>query len=446
MIFFRVSQNINIKTTDGTLVKYNKFKMPSNLENDTVYITTQDDYSDLKKVFADIDKDKYKTKLLKEEKVRALESFPLELGISNDNEYLLYKDYETSLKDKFLHSKEKVDSLFHSTQEVDLFKQLKKKKSTVSIVLIGGLGKSISQIIASSTALRIFYKKVKELFSEVKLDIYLDAANNTFYSRDKQIYKKLDFVNAILPLSITSNKICEYDYFIDTSSIIKKSVFFNKLNYVDSWLYKFGIDYKKISPDLKHNELSMDKYTPSKVLKDKLNNLKIKGKLLLFHPFSANLNKSIPQYHAVNILKKLIKRCPEYTIISALKLDLKNEDDHFVNLSKESRLLDDFTYIVSNMDAVITVDTSTYHVADTFMIPTVVIANDTDISEKIKYYSFTKFINLKDKSKSLSKFAFDNNDLTLYKFKSWENLKVSKIIKLLEKIWYNRDFIIQIKD
>jgi ADP-heptose:LPS heptosyltransferase len=433
MIFFRVSQNINIKTTDGTLVKYFKFKMPSDLENDTVYITTQDDYLDLKKVFSDIDKNKYTTRLLKEDNVRALENFPKELGIPNKNEYLLYKDYVNSLKDNFVNNKENIDSLFYSTQQVDLFKQFTaKKENSISIAIIGGLGKSISQIIASSTALRIFYKTVKELFKEVKLDIYLDASHNTFYSRDKQIYKKLDFVNAILPLSITSKKLCEYDYFVDTSSIIKKSVFFNKLNYVDSWLYKFGINYKKISSALKHNELTMDKYTPSKTLNDKLKHLKLKGKLLLFHPFSANLNKSIPQHHALAILKKLIEKCPDYTIISTLKIDLKNEDDRFVNLSKESRLFDDFAYIVSNMDAIITVDTSTYHLGDAFMIPTVVISNNNDISEQVKYYDFTKFINLKDESKSLSKFSFPNNDLTLYKFKAWENLKVSRIIKLLD--------------
>ena len=31
MIFFRVTQNINIKTTDGTLVNYFKLKVPSGL-------------------------------------------------------------------------------------------------------------------------------------------------------------------------------------------------------------------------------------------------------------------------------------------------------------------------------------------------------------------------------------------------------------------------------
>ena len=67
MIFFRVSQNINIKTTDGTLVKYFKFKGPSNLNNETVYITTANDFEDLKEVFVNVDEVKYQTRLLKED-------------------------------------------------------------------------------------------------------------------------------------------------------------------------------------------------------------------------------------------------------------------------------------------------------------------------------------------------------------------------------------------
>ena len=70
MIFFRVTQNINIKTTDGTLVNYHRFKTPSNLENDTVYITSENDFNDLKNVFKNVDKNKYQIKLLKENKIR----------------------------------------------------------------------------------------------------------------------------------------------------------------------------------------------------------------------------------------------------------------------------------------------------------------------------------------------------------------------------------------
>jgi hypothetical protein len=44
MVVFRATENINIKTTDGTLIKYEKLKNPSNFFNETVYITTYDDF------------------------------------------------------------------------------------------------------------------------------------------------------------------------------------------------------------------------------------------------------------------------------------------------------------------------------------------------------------------------------------------------------------------
>ena len=62
MIFFRVSQNINIKATDGTLVNYFKFKEPSDMENETAYITTYIDFKDINNVFDKVDKEKYFTK------------------------------------------------------------------------------------------------------------------------------------------------------------------------------------------------------------------------------------------------------------------------------------------------------------------------------------------------------------------------------------------------
>jgi ADP-heptose:LPS heptosyltransferase len=433
MIFFRVSQNINIKTTDGTLVPYTRFKMPSNLENDTVYITSENDFNDLKVVFSNVDKNKYSTRLLKENKVRDLDSFPVELGISNKNEYLKSLDFKNTIQKNVLQNKEEIISLFSESEKVDINQQLKvKRKKEISIVIIGGLGKNISEIISSSTALRILFDKLSELYSNVKMDLYIDASNNSFYSRDKQIYLKQKFINKVLPLSITSKKLCSYDYFIDNSSTIEKSAYFDSLNNVDAWLHKFGIDYNSVPASLKYNELNLENITISKNLKEKLSSLKIKGKLLLFHPFSASAKKTIPQNIASSMLKKLLSKMDDYTIVSTLNIDPKIIDDRFVNLSKESKNINDFMYIISNMDSIITADTSTFHISDAFMIPTVVLSTDLEITRKTKYYKHLKIIKINDKSKSLSKFTYENDSLTLYKYKSWQSLKISKIIKLLD--------------
>lgn len=418
MIFFRVTQNINIKTTDGTLVNYFKFKDPSNMDNETIYITTYDDFKDLKKVFANVDKDKYFAKVLNETRIRTLESFPIELGIINVDEYNYKEKYK--------------ENSFQDIKKVDIFKQLKNiKKDEISIAIIGGVGRSISESISSCTALRILHKKLKEIYKNIKFDIYLNASNNSFYTREKQIYQTQEYINNILPLSLTSKKLCEYDYFID-NSLTTDFLELNSLNYVDAWLFRFGIDYKKISENQKYNQINISNYKVQDSLKAKIVEAKSKGKLLLFHPYSANINKSIPQSIAIDLLKELLLKAEDYMIVSTLLIDVKIKDDRFIDLSKESKNVNDFIYIISTMDKILTADTSTYHISDAFMIPTVVLFTSNNYLEKIKYFKYTKPIFIEDKSKNLSKFVYENENLTVNKFESWNKLKVNRIIKLLD--------------
>ncbi len=411
MIFFRVSQNINIKATDGTLINYLKFQEPSNMENETVYITTKDDFNDINSVFERVDKEKYFTKVLKEEKIRVLENFPIELGLTNVGES---------------------NNIYENIEKVDIYRQLKNlKKDEISIAMIGGVGVSISEIISSCAAIRILYKKLKEVYKKVKLDIFINASINSFYSRDKEIYQTQKYINNTLPLSLNSKKLCEYDYFIDNSQTIK-TLDLNFLNSVDAWLYKFGINYEKIDENEKYNEIDISEYKVSDVLKNRLIEAKLKGKLLLFHPYSANINKSIPQAIATELLKELLLKAEDYMIISTLSIDSKIKDDRFLDFTKESKNISDFIYIVSNMDKIITADTSTYHISDAFMIPTITIFTDKEYEKKIKYYKYIKPIYIENKTKNLSKFVYENENLTLNKLKAWRKIKVEKIIKLLD--------------
>ncbi|MFX4234151.1 hypothetical protein ACOL24_09880 [Aliarcobacter butzleri] len=412
MIFFRVSQNINIKITDGTLVNYLKFKAAVSLENETVYMTTREDFNDLKDIFQKVDKDKYLVKPLNEENIRKNPNFPIELGILNEFEY------------------ERDNENFFELKATDIYKQLKNiDKEEVSIAIIGGVGKSISQIISSCTALRILYKKLKEIYKNIKFDIFINASNNSYYSRDKDIYKTQDYINNIFPLSINSKKLCEYDYFIDNSLNVTNLL--SELNSVDAWLYKFGINYKKIDELEKYNSLGISNYKIQNDLKTKIEQARKKGKLLLFHPYSANINKSIPQVIAIDLLKELLE-LEEYVIVTTLQIDSKLKHNNFIDLTNESKSINDFIYIISNMDKIITADTSTYHISDAFMIPTVTIFTDENYAQKIKYYKYIKPIFIKDKSKNFSNFIYENENLTLYKLEAWKKLKIDKIMKILD--------------
>ncbi|MFV7791213.1 hypothetical protein ACNSOP_02095 [Aliarcobacter lanthieri] len=416
MIFFRVTQNINIKITDGTVIKYNRFKAPVGVENETVYITTYDDFLDFKDILAKVDKNKYMAKIINENSVKENPRFPVELGILNKQEF--------ENRTKF----ENID--FFDIKKQNLFHQLKSfHKGSISVAVIGSLGNSISDMIASMSALRIFYKKLKEIYSNVKLDIYIRASNNSYYNRDKDIYRTQEYINEILPLSIDSKKICEYDYYVDNSIDISKIL---DLNIIDSWLLKFGIDYKTVPNLDKYSILKTEHFTLTKGLQNKLTEVKKKGKLLLYHPYSATINKSIPQSFAIDILKSLIEKLDDYIIVTTLNIDPKIKSDNLFDLSSFSKTIEDFMFIVSSMDKIITANTSALHISDAFMIPTVCIMTNEDYSTILKYYNYVKPIFIKNSSKNLSKFVYENDLLTINKFDEWKKLKVEKIINLLE--------------
>ena len=157
------------------------------------------------------------------------------------------------------------------------------------------------------------------------------------------------------------------------------------------------------------------------------------GKLLLFHPYSANENRSIPKEFAIKYLKKLINKADDYTIVSALNIT-ELHDDRYVNLAGLSKSLSEFIYIISQVDKIITVDTSTYHIADAFFVPTLVLFTDDKAEIRTKYYQQTKTIEIEDKTKNYSTFTFENPSLELYKHQAWKELKISKVMKLLETI------------
>lgn len=416
MIFFRVTNSINIKITDGTILKYSRFKAPVNIENETVYITTHQDFEDLKEIFSKVDKNRYSAKLINEKSVLENPNFPVELGVGFSNEQKIREEIE--------------DISFLELKKTELLKNLKSfHKSSIKVAIIGSLGDSISEMISSMAALRIFYLKLKEIYKKVELDIYIKASNNSYFNRDKSIYKTQCYIDNIYPLAIDTKTICKYDYYVDNSVDISKIL---DINIVDAWLYKFGIDYKKIDELDKYSEINIDNFELTKGLKEKLQSAKKRGKLLLFHPYSANINKSIPQIFAIEILRGLVDELDDYIVVSTLLIDTKIKSENFLDLTSYSKTIEDFIYIVSSMSSVITAQTSALHIADCFMIPTVCITTIKDDKEILKYYKNTKAIFVKDSSKNLSKFIYDNELLTINKFEEWKKLKLKDIIKTLE--------------
>lgn len=434
MIFFRVSENINIKTTDGTLVKY--YRNPNaKLEEQYIYCSTFSDYEDLNNVFSRVGK-KYQIRTLLEERILNLFSLPLQIGISNQFEHSSIKKFDNRVKNASFISEnilKKIKEVSYDEKKFDFKTQINKiNKKDISIIIIGGIGEKIGEIVSSTPALRILYNKLKEKFDNVQLDIYLNASDNKYYTRDKELLLSQNYINKVSALSLNLKEFLSYDFYID-NSLLREKTFFNELPYVDAYLYKFGIDYKKISNNKKNISFDNLRSHISSDLIDKIKSLKKTSKLLLYHPYTASEERSIPKECAIKSLNKMIKKLDNYIIISALNIS-KIEDDRYINLSSYSKNISDFIYIISQADKIITADTSTYHIADAFFIPTVVIFTKDNYIKRCKYFDFTKTVLIKDKSRNFSAFDISNTTLKLDVFKSWNEFKIMKVIKVLETI------------
>ncbi len=427
MIFFKVSQNINIKIADNSLVVLNK-EIRGNDENEYIYITTFHDFEAVKKIFEKVGTT-YKTYIVDEKKVFSQKDFPIEVGVSNKNEFLLQKQKLrfTTFLDEIpeLSTKE----LFRNEEFQDINDIVKSHKKDISIAIIGGVGRGIGEILCGLTAIRVLIKTLQKRYKNIKIDLLLESADNQYYKRDKELLEKEPLINKVLPLCINVRKMSEYDYYIDTSTI-NESTFYRELNFIDAYLYKFGIDYKSIQLHTKFNQFDLSFYKPSSELQDDIVKLKSKSELILFHPYSPDIQRSLPKDVTATLLKELLTYSDE-TIVSTLKIE-KVENDKYIDLSKYSKTLFDFMYIVSQCDYIITVDTSTYHISDLFLIPTVVIFPDNDLVEKrVKYYKMTKPYVLKERKKNLSLLKFENDTLTVSKYTKYKDIKAKKILKLL---------------
>ncbi len=428
MVFFTVSKNINIKITDSSIIKFYKPTDKNNIELDKIYITAFNDIKAIRDVFLRVGGE-YKLRVEDEKKYNSLKALPRELGIENKNEFntLTYGEIFDINKDK-----------------VDIFSQITTIKKDIKIAIVGGLGKQIGEMICAASAVRILRQELEKKFKTVSIDIYIQATENKFYIRDKEILKNSIGIDRVVPLPMNLKTLCNYDFYIDTSSI-EKTYYYKHLPYIDAFLHKFGIDYTKIPYGKKYNKLRQNRiYKPSRELKEKLHKLKTHGKVLLFHPFSPDIKRSMPKDIAIKLINKLIKKMPDYTIVSTLKIELNDaqksknllNDDRFEDISQYSKSFFDFTYIISNMDKIITVDTATYHIADIYFVPTVAIFTDKKLMEKrVKYYHTIEHILLDNKmEKSFSNLKFETPELVLNKMYSWKAIKVKDILDKFEKL------------
>jgi hypothetical protein len=274
----------------------------------------------------------------------------------------------------------------------DNFKKLVESgKKDIKIVIINGLGGAIGDITIGSTALDIVDKKFRQYFKSIKYYVY----NEHLEVCGKYLYPNIR-INGVLPYPLPVIELTQFDAYIDLGAMIQWPEF-NDRPMIDFYLDVMGVNSKTVPDYLKRLKLFYNLDFNSKASKF-LDGFKLDKKLLLFNSVSTTALRSIPDRHVDRLLSELLQET-DYHIVTFKDYPMK--DERIINLSHISDSFLNYMIVVSKMDKIVTVDTSTYHLADSFNIPTVVLFTSIKSDYRIKYYSWCEGIQVNPEDSSV---------------------------------------------
>jgi len=288
-----------------------------------------------------------------------------------------------------------VEITFYQQGEVqEIFRQHGK---SARIAVINGMGFGIGDSIVGLQALDIFHRRIRTNYKRISIDMFQRIKPEL-----RPLYQRSNAVNQVYDMPQTLAKLLGYDYSMSLEAFTA-SPQFNSMPMIDYFLAKLGLDPANIAADEKRCRFLARTHLANKggkAVDDLLASFKNRGcRLLLMHPFASDAVRSVPDDHLKTLLDYLIGHT-DYILVGAL--DITYENKRYINLASMSKTVEDFISIVSRMDAVITVDTSTYHIADCFNIPTVVLFNTIDPHFRTVYYPHTRGIWLAEGRDSLA--------------------------------------------
>lgn len=318
------------------------------------------------------------TTIIPEDYIRRSAGFPLELGVSNHGEL----ERERALANPW----GRANNARLPSRTADLKKQIRNlQKKEVRVAVLSGAGTGIGDTLVGLTALTIARQHLERTFQRVHMDALVGLH---CFESVLPVYSQSPAVNTVYPLPLTLADFRRYDAFFDTGGLMHRDDA-DRLPYVDFFLKLFGIDYWKINPAQKRNSIRLRKEVVDE-LAGEFDVLRNKGdKLLLFHPTASGRLRSIPEEKIAGMMEAILANS-DYRIVTVVPVPFRHE--RVVDLTEKSKSFQHLCYIVSRMDAIITVDTSIYHIADAFSVPTVALFTSIDPNLRVKYYPFVKGI------------------------------------------------------
>ena len=367
MIYFSVNQPI-------TLVR-NELRQSLGPESAAgqraAYVTSAYDFMDLQRRGSRAGVQPFQ--LLDEEAILSTPGAPVELGVSNRKEAIRYL------------GRSRGEAMPMAVRPLESCVPALKSRERPRLAIINGFGTGIGDYIVGLTAWRIARERLLGAgCKDVSAEIW---ARTHAIPRASVACAGEPTLRALRALPIGLDRFLELDGFWDLSSMLDRPAF-RQMPTIDFLLLSLGVDPDSVEPKSKRNQVRIPAAVQSEVdaaLSD------LPQPFVLLHSTSSTPLRDMPDV----ILRPLIDELDQRNQFAVASLhSLPVPQDKYFDLSHLFRSHKHFCAVIRRAAGLLTVDTSTYHVADAFGIPTLVVFTTVPSERWIPYYPTVQAITL----------------------------------------------------
>ena len=400
LAFFHATEDVPLVTNyEGFLYEHDIKGSPNNgsIPIDKIYVTTPDDFLRILKYSEDVLKNPNLFRIINPKDIK--NTLPVNLNSK--------KDLAKTLGDL-------------------------KSNNEINIAITNGFSNAFGDNLIGMKALNLLKKELTKYFDEDKINFILLQLNP---AKLHPINSKNPCKTFVLPIPLSHLKSC--DAYYDFGSLLLMNGF-SELPMIDFFIKELSVG--DIAPEHKRMEYPL---TPEslKITNMLMKHVRKKAKkrpILMFHQSSSSIIRSIDEKNYIRLVNEIIKES-DYFVVTTIKTNFKHK--RFMCLNKFSTSIDDFAAIISQMDKIVTVDTVTYHLADVFDVPTVVLFTGIEPDVRCNYYPNVKGLSLVDKDSPFygkhKSDKLDQSDQEMAKKtqseikKIWSNLSANYFLKEL---------------
>ena len=364
MIFFTVTKPVSVSRHRLSQALVPQPTADPGRERPYGYVTSMYDFAELRERLAKTG-DGDALRAFDGEAVLASPQAPVELGVSNRDE-VERKQAKRSGRD--------IPMPFRSLEE-----QLGQLGNATAprTAIINGFGTGIGDYVVGLTAWRVIRERMLAAGClEVRTEIW---ARTHAIPRARVACPSEPSVAGIRALPVTLDEFLALDGYWDFSGMLDRPAF-KQMPTIDFFLATLGVDPASVPAEQKRNRVLVPEPIQAEI------DTALAGlgeRFILLHPASSTPLRDMP----VPIMSRLLDELAQRTDLQIASLHpLPVAAERYADLSSLFRSHQHFCAVIRRAAGLLTIDTSTYHIADAFDVPSLVIFTTVPPERWTVYY------------------------------------------------------------